>query len=127
MVRRTEPQHVYALVHPLTGHVGYVGVTANIRGRYLAHLKNLPMGKIETFNQEWVRLLRKQGLLPLFRVLETTDFHNRFRREEHWITYAAGMMPCTDAYLDWVANRKARAAQHRSETCRIKRESLASE
>jgi GIY-YIG catalytic domain len=78
-------QFVYALVHPLTEEVGYVGITDNLYQRFKAHLGDRTQGSPKV---DWIKGLKQAGLIPALKVLECLDTLKEAReRERYWIRY----------------------------------------
>jgi hypothetical protein len=62
---------VYALAHPRTGVVRYVGMTSRPpRTRYQQHLLRAPKGEGAPAVDAWINKLAANGMLPSLRILE---------------------------------------------------------
>jgi predicted GIY-YIG superfamily endonuclease len=59
---------IYTLNCPKSGWVKYVGVTTDLGNRYSSHVT-----RRNTNKTEWVDSLKKDGLMPVMKVLETTE------------------------------------------------------
>lgn len=66
---------IYALIHPTTKDVRYVGQTNNPPKRFSEHCADA----------NWIIDLQAQGLLPDMVILETCQKSNALERESHWI------------------------------------------
>jgi len=71
---------IYSISEPINGKVIYVGRTTNIEQRFYAHLhcETTYIGKA-------IKDILKQGLNPIFKVIEKTNNINSFLREAYWI------------------------------------------
>lgn len=96
-------QYVYALSHPLTGQVGYVGVTNDPRSRFLQHLKSAAkQGPNAHPKDVWICELAKVFLIPVMEILSTTTWHGREVVESEMILEVYKTRDCTDGFRYWV-------------------------
>lgn len=86
---------IYALVDPRDNAVCYVGMTSDIRKRFIAHVKCLEDNKLKNM---WVDELLAFGMLPICKTLETVYTLNEAReREIYWIRHYEDLkMPLTN-------------------------------
>jgi hypothetical protein len=87
---------VYALVDPTDDAIRYVGRTRNIKGRLTGHLSSPAINNRRKYN--WIRKLRRRGLVPRLVVLETCRLLKAPAVEQKWI----------DAYRPTLFNGTAR-------------------
>lgn len=78
--------YVYTLSHPITGDIGYVGITDNPYRRFRQHLAaHLSEGKRR---YAWIEGLRQQNLVPSIKIVETpSTYDEAVERENFWIRY----------------------------------------
>jgi predicted GIY-YIG superfamily endonuclease len=76
---------VYKLSHPISGDIGYVGVTNNLYKRFKEHIAaNGDMTK----KGEWVKSLRSENLIPSISVIEAIETEEQaYMRERYWIQH----------------------------------------
>lgn len=80
--------YIYALTEPFDANdIRYVGCTSDLIQRFRTHLS---ASEAVSPKADWVRELKKTGLVPCFLVLEQTDKANATRRELYWINRYAG-------------------------------------
>ena len=83
--------YIYALRHPITKEVRYVGQTANLEQRLYAHCHTVVT---DTYKHRWIRLLRRQQLFPEMVVLEAVSDGVRWEdREIYWISEMKKQFP----------------------------------
>lgn len=75
--------YIYALAHPETGDVRYIGVTKNLTQRFHQHLYDKAASN--PHRKSWIAQLRQAGLKPVMSVLEETDESAWAEREKWWI------------------------------------------
>lgn len=75
--------YIYALAHPLTGEIRYIGQTLNLNKRYREHL-NIRQRPI-THKISWIISLHKQNLKPNIIILAETDLENCDALEKYFI------------------------------------------
>lgn len=74
---------IYALCHPISGYVKYVGKTTDCMRRFYHHCS---VNKKESNRRTcWIKSIRKQGLKPEMFILEQTDESNWILLEQYWI------------------------------------------
>lgn len=71
-----KPVFIYALNCPVTGRTRYIGKTTNPATRLTSHLSDAKKRK-PTLKRSWIKNLAKQGLQPLFEIIDEVSF-------EHW-------------------------------------------
>ena len=74
---------VYALIDPRDNIERYVGCTVNLKGRYGCHIGR-PAGENKQ-KDEWIAELKRLGLRPPKKVLETVKGVEAKERETYWI------------------------------------------
>lgn len=62
---------IYALCHPLTGEIRYIGKANNTTKRLASHIRD--SRRRDTPVYRWIRKLIKEGLAPVAKVLELCD------------------------------------------------------
>jgi DNA-binding XRE family transcriptional regulator len=72
---------IYALVDPRDGRVRYVGRSVNPAVRMIAHMNGLSTSR----KGRWLRELVAEGLTPLMKVLDETDWEHQKSVEYEWI------------------------------------------
>ncbi len=105
---------IYALCHPETKEIRYVGKTKmDTHRRLLGHLEE----KGKTRKVRWVAFLKKQGLLPELIILEEVDEQEWKVAEQQWIIHCRllgyDLVNLTDGG-DGVHNPSEEARQHLS-------------
>lgn len=76
---------IYALGDPRDNKVRYVGMTSNIRSRFIEHIKCLGNNKLKNI---WIDELISLGMLPFCQTLETVYTINEARDcEAYWIKH----------------------------------------
>ncbi len=86
------PEYVYVLAHPLTEEVGYVGITNNLYLRFKAHLEDRSPKNAKV---NWIKNLKREGLIPSLRVLECPNtLESAEERERYWIRYYLDQGAC---------------------------------
>ncbi len=73
--------HIYVLIDPRTEQVRYVGYSNNPQKRLRDHLAERGV----TRKKQWIRSLRREGLLPLLQVVDSALASAIARREIEWI------------------------------------------
>lgn len=73
--------YIYALIHPLTKEMRYIGSTVNTRRRYYQHYSG------RTSCYEWVNELRQSSLRPGLVMLEKVKFEEREIEENKWLLF----------------------------------------
>lgn len=76
-----KPVYIYILSHPITFEVKYVGKTVNPKKRLNQHL----YPDNELYISRWTRKLMKEGLKPLFTIIEECDDTKWQEREMFYI------------------------------------------
>ncbi len=82
----TFKRYVYALLHPKTWEVRYIGVTQNVQKRVRQHVTLAPRNlrdEIAHPVSDWIRSLN--GLDPRYRILEPCERKDAKAREAWWI------------------------------------------
>ena len=74
--------YIYALVHPKTLSVRYIGKTNNLKCRLSFHIRDVS----KTHKANWIKALKRKGLLPGLIVLEETG-ENWQEREMYYIKH----------------------------------------
>lgn len=96
MVRCRKPdgtwdaRYVYCLKHPLTGVIGYVGVTKNPKERYKTHVyQSVSYFEKSTHPKDaWIYEMHKLWLMPQMEILEViTDTRRAETVERNWQWY----------------------------------------
>lgn len=100
------PYYVYALSNPLTLEIGYIGVTYNLRHRFMTHVVAVKKSLITGAGQNFCYLLRRQNLAPSLEVLETTTYVERLYREFWWVKNIHTTRECTPEYKAWAEAAK---------------------
>lgn len=77
---------IYCLTDPNSEEVRYIGFTNNIRTRYNRHLSDARVGNIGHRNN-WIRLLLKNNVKPIIKIIEETNYRDVEEREKYWILY----------------------------------------
>ncbi|SRR6266487_3906215 len=79
-----DKQHqVYALIDPRDNAIRYIGISDDTQYRFYQHLQCIGVGKRE---KQWIKELRRSGLRPVLRILETIDSRSTAcERERYWI------------------------------------------
>jgi hypothetical protein len=78
--------HIYALVHPISGEIRYVGkCVTSLKRRLHNHEYRARSGRDKTPKGEWIRQLHLRGLHPLTRPLEVTTELRWQDAERRWI------------------------------------------
>lgn len=74
----------YGLIDPRTTTYFYVGLTNDIVTRFIAHIR---CGEVNRAKNQIIDELRAVGMLPYFRLLETSEGERAGRESERrWIT-----------------------------------------
>jgi len=68
-----EPVEIYALSHPETGEVRYIGKAINTQNRLKSHLRET---RRKTPLYCWIKNLREEGFIPHATVIRITDSEN---------------------------------------------------
>ena len=76
--------YIYALIHPISKEIRYIGKTLNLKQRLMSHKSSF---KKTTHVSNWISSLLKQNLSPEMIIIETCDESNWEKREKHWIAY----------------------------------------
>ena len=100
---------IYCLVHPTQEYlVFYVGLTSNLKQRYIAHLNS----GVDAINE-----LLRNGLLPICRTLEIIEEKELAKaREKYWINYYRELrMPLLNLSIS-DPERKQRKKNHKALT-----------
>jgi len=81
---------VYAIKHPVTKDIAYIGSTRSPDDRFYQHC--LVGGKSDV--SFWIRLLKDHGLQPLFEILKVTSWHSMhdLEREEIFKHKSKGLL-----------------------------------
>lgn len=69
-----ENTYIYALIDPRNNLVRYIGKTNNIKQRYYKHLN--PQKGNNTYKNNWINLLKKQGFKPEILILDEVPINN---------------------------------------------------
>jgi len=75
-------EHVYALICPIENKIKYIGLSKNIKERFLQHCSN-PLKTTKL----WILKLKKNNQKPKLIILETTDKNNGNILEKKWINF----------------------------------------
>jgi hypothetical protein len=77
---------IYTLEHPITGEIRYVGFTSEkyIKTRLIQHIHQARYNKSKTYSSNWIKLLLKQELRPIIKLLDETN-DNWQDLEKYWI------------------------------------------
>ena len=73
---------IYTLSDPITETVRYIGKTNNLKIRFQNHLCD----KDKTHKVNWIKNLKRKGLLPTIEILEQCDKNNANFLEQYWIS-----------------------------------------
>lgn len=76
--------YIYALIHPETNEIRYIGKTGNIKNRYNSHLS--VSRKLKTHLGAWIKSLSYKGLLPKIVIIEECTSSNWKEREIYHIS-----------------------------------------
>lgn len=77
---------IYAIIHPNTGQIMYVGQTKDLRDRIKSHTKSQRTYRGKTKLYNWIRKRHREGFEPLFIILENVESRNLLdEREIYWI------------------------------------------
>lgn len=82
--------YIYALCHPDTDEIRYVGKTiSNPHARLLAHLREARSSRGPSHKRNWIRKLLKQGKTPTVRTLECGEWASEVicEKEIYWIAF----------------------------------------
>ena len=74
--------YIYALSHPITNEVRYIGKTINIKRRYKQHLYDK---RTKSYKSSWIISLKSLGLKPIMTIIEECNDVNWEDREIYWI------------------------------------------
>lgn len=74
--------YIYALSHPITNEVRYIGKTINIKRRYKQHLYDK---RTRSYKSSWIISLKSLGLKPIMTIIEECNDDNWEDREIYWI------------------------------------------
>lgn len=85
--------YIYALIHPNTKEVRYIGKANNVEKRYRKHLLDASRRKYPVYN--WINKLKNEGLLPSYVILENTN------------------------EIDWMDAEKNAISKHKELGCRL--------
>lgn len=76
--------HIYCLIDPRTGEIRYVGVTVrDLSARLAAHVNE----RTQNHKNRWIRVLERQGLIPIIRHLQDVPDETWQEAERYWIAY----------------------------------------
>lgn len=92
--------YIYKLIHPVTGDVGYVGATSNLKNRLNQHI-NTPHNKML---KSWIKSIKKLGRLPLIKVIKKCTKEFRGKLEMYFIAYYSektNYTLCNSGYGSW--------------------------
>ena len=79
---------IYAIIHPITGEVKYVGKTVKPLGiRLSAHLYESQVAVTKTHKHNWILKCMAEGLRPAIILLEECDENNWQEIEIKWINF----------------------------------------
>lgn len=76
---------IYVLRCPITNEIRYVGKTNNPLQRFKAH--NNKARDVNTYKRNWINSLRKEGLKPVFEIIEECSIDIWKEREKYWIEF----------------------------------------
>jgi len=77
---------IYALKHPLTNNIRYIGVTVSSLNQRLSQHKYAAFTKKADMHvSKWFRKLKEENLIPIISLLENVKKENWEEREKHWI------------------------------------------
>lgn len=79
---------VYAIIHPLTREIQYVGQTIDFSRRKRRHLTQANHPNTPVHN--WIQKLQREGFSPEFQVLETAPINQLDSLESFYILYFKG-------------------------------------
>lgn len=79
---------IYALVHPETYELRYIGKTRDPEARLMSHCRT----KTRTHVSRWAQGLKRYGLTPKMVIIETGLSEEQWpEREQHWIAHYRGL------------------------------------
>jgi len=89
---------VYVLIDPRTDEVAYIGITDDVHGRLLDHLRSSNDSSVK---DKWVHRLRNMNLTPIMKVVEVVNARKAAEeREKYWIHYYLSQgVPLTNVRL----------------------------
>lgn len=83
-----EKIYIYALSHPITNEIRYIGKTKSIKRRLQSHIDYARNSKRKRrYVSDWILKLLNQNLKPIIIIIEETDKNNWVKREMYWIKH----------------------------------------
>lgn len=81
--------YIYTLICPITNTIEYIGKTNNLEKRLRSHL----LDKTKSIKNNWIKKLKKLGLVPKIECIEECTDINVDEREIYWISYYRKINP----------------------------------
>lgn len=74
---------IYTLNHPITNEVRYIGYTSeSLKERLRNHIRHVDKYSVSTYKNNWIRKLLKDGLIPIIKLLDSSDsLHEALQKE----------------------------------------------
>ena len=79
--------YIYALSHPKTGEIRYIGKTTRVKQREFEHKRLCILKRRRNKKNSWCISLINKELSPVFSIIEESDEDNGANREVYWISY----------------------------------------
>lgn len=83
--------YIYVLKDPISNEIRYVGKSNNPENRLKKHLNTSSLMESWTSKNKWLLNLKKQDLLPIMEVIDSTELDNINELEIKWIKYYNGL------------------------------------
>lgn len=78
--------YIYALIHPITKDIKYIGKSCNPKRRLWEHLGTKELNN-RTYKSNWIKSLLVQGLKPVLKVITAISEIGWEKRERYYIKY----------------------------------------
>lgn len=78
--------YIYVLAHPITHEVRYIGLSIDLKRRYIAHCCTTTKSHYNNWRHNWVKNIKKKSMKPLIGIVEAIK-KSDFTSEEPWFQY----------------------------------------
>lgn len=96
---------IYALKHPITKEIRYIGKSINPKRRIYQHINNF---KGNSYKNNWIKSLLKENLKPELEILEICSQLNWCERETFYISFYPNLTNSTSGGQDGRLNEEVR-------------------